>query len=265
MRCPTPRNGHPCHGRRCPECGRLWAGDWRISLHANWESYDGQVQLVTVTAPGADVLPWDTAQCDHPANVNCSGRLGCTIEAGALEAWNGEAQANWTRMHRTIAQKVRRKHPRQLHVLGYVWQLQKRGALHIHVVLGLKTPVNRHAARLYQLELAAASHRYGFGNVDRKMSSAHGHRVAAYLSSYLIVGKGGKASVQEAVSSPQAPPRIVYMARFLTQATGLTMRQLRRRRFLWRLWQQRQLALVDEHLVDVFTGEVVAPSSVLRL
>ena len=153
----------------------------------------------------------------------------------------------------------------KLEMLGYVWQLQRRGALHIHVVLGVRTWANKHAARAYQLRLAEIAGHYGFGFVDRKWSSARGQRVAAYLSSYLVTGQGHEAAVQAVVNSEHAPPRPVYVARALTRVTGLTMRQLRRRRHLWRRWQEKSLVTCDSHLVDVFTGEVVAPASVLRL
>jgi hypothetical protein len=264
MSCPTPRNGHPCKSRRCPHCSVLWAGDWRISLFANFDAYSGPVQLVTITAPGQDALPWDRSRCTHPEGTPCGGKSGCAIDTEAAAAWNSEAPANWSRMHRAAAQRCRRRGMR-LDVLGYVWQLQQRGALHLHVVVGLKTWANRHAARQYQLRLAAIATDYGFGFVDTKWSSAHGERVAAYVSSYLIVGHGKEGAVQAVVEMLNAPPRIVYVARKLTNVTGLTMRQLRRRRYLWRLWQAKLLAQCDEHLVDVLTGEIVAPCRILRL
>src|SRR5205807_3987330 len=100
----------------------------------------------------------------------------------------------------------------KLDVLGYVWQLQDRGALHIHVVVGLRTFANRHAARLYQLRLAEISGEYGFGFVDRKMSSAPAQSAAAYLSGYLITGHGNESAVKEVVRLEHAPARIVYVS-----------------------------------------------------
>lgn len=264
MECPTPRNGRSCKSRRCPACSVLWAGDWRISLFANWDAYKAQVQLVTVTAPGSDVLPWDESACSHGLGVPCSGKRGCQLRADELGRWNAAAPANWSRMHRAVAQRCRRR-GMKLHVLGYVWQVQKRGALHIHVVLGLRTAANRHAARQYQLRLAAVSQEYGFGYVDRKWSSARGQRVAAYLSSYLITGHGRESAVQEVVKLDRAPARIVYVSRLLTDVTGYTMRTLRRRRYLWHLWQTKAAVLVDDWIVDVFTGECMARADVLKL
>jgi hypothetical protein len=235
-----------------------------VSLFANWEAYSGPVALVTITAPGADVLPWDESRCTHPAGVPCSGRNGCQLEADALEAWNAAAPANWTKLHRAVSQRCRRR-GQKLRLLGYVWQLQKRGALHLHLVVGLGTPAAMNAARQYQLALAERAGDYGFGYVDRKWSSARGQRVAAYLSSYLVTGRGRESAVQAVVQSEQAPARVAYMARFLTQATGLTMRQLRRRRFLWHQYQRRALCVDGGHLVNVETGEIVAPATVLKL
>jgi hypothetical protein len=77
-----------------------------------------------------------------------------------------------------------------------------------------------------------ASH-YGFGYTERKLSTRSGKRVAAYLSSYFVTGKKSKLSLQESVLAPDMPRSIIHVSKELTQLTGVTMRELRFRRFVW--------------------------------
>jgi hypothetical protein len=238
MRCPTPRNGHPCKSRRCPQCGLVWAGDVRRKLFANFGHYEGQVALISVTAPGQDVLPWD----------------GKFIARDVARRWNRTAPARWRELHRTASQNVRRRLPRgSLEILGRVWEYQKRGALHVHVVVGVERPINRHAAQLYTQQLKRLTEAHGFGYVDGKWSSYRGQNAAAYLSSYFIGGEGRKATVRETVTRPDVPPHVVYVASSLTTATGCTMRSLRRVRYLWVIARQVERG----ELVPDENGELV--------
>jgi hypothetical protein len=231
----------------------LWAGDWRIVCFRNWDSYDGEVQLITVTAPGVDLLPWDEAQCTHPAGENCSGKKGCQVQEDRLAFWNLRARGNWSKMHRNVGRWTRYRCKR-LELLGYVWQFQDRGALHVHLVVGVKTPANRHAAALYGQRLKEVSLEYGFGFVDTKFSSARGQRVAAYLTRYLIAGSGDSAKVQESVTHRHAPSRQVYVASRLTTRTHCTMRSLRRQRYMHVIRKQLE---AGDLVVDLDTGELL--------
>lgn len=150
-----------------------------------------------VTAPGQDELPWD----DSTASPPC-------LPAGPTP-W-GKAV-----------------------LLARVFEKQNRGVLHVHPVLGFKTPAERHAAHLYAAYLAQYTNKYGFGFSERRLSSASGKRVAAYLSSYFVIGKKRKATLQESVMAPDMPRSIIHVSTALTQATGVTMRELRFRRFVW--------------------------------
>src|SRR3954447_21351321 len=217
MSCPTPRNGRPCKSRRCPHCGALWAGDVRRKLFANFGHYDGQVAMITVTAPGADVLPWDPASCTHGPGVKCSGPRGCRVAPGPASIFNSQAPRHWRELHRKASQNVRRR-VKGLYVLGRVWEYQRRGVLHVHPVLAVETAANRHAARLYTEELQRLSAQHGFGFPDARWSSYRGQNAAAYLSSYFISGHGSKATVRETTTAKDAPPQIVYVSRLLTQA-----------------------------------------------
>jgi hypothetical protein len=131
-----------------------------------------------------------------------------------------------------VYQAVRRHGVRPV-LLARVFEKQRRGVLHVHPVLGFKTPAERHAAHLYALYLAELAGQYGFGFSERKLASRSPRRVAAYLSSYFVAGKKSKLSLQESVMAPDMPRSIIHVSTVLTQATGVTMRELRFRRFVW--------------------------------
>ncbi len=118
-------------------------------------------------------------------------------------------------------------------LLARVFEKQRRGVLHVHPVLGFKTPAERHAAHLYTRCLSEFASQYGFGFSERKLASRSPKRVAAYLSSYFVAGKKGKLTLQESVMASDMPRSIVHVSTALTQATGVTMRELRFRRFVW--------------------------------
>lgn len=202
----------------------LWAGDTRKRLLVNVEAYGGDVVLVSVTAPGRDVLPWD----------------GDRIECGARERWNRRAPDNWRKLHRAAAQRAKRKHG-TLTLLAWSWEYQRRGALHKHVILGVKTAAELAAAHEYVQALDELRHVHGFGYVDRGRKKKGGGRAlevvpairaARYVAKYLAKrGDDGALVISETVTSQDVPPLVVYVARAMTTQTGITMRYLRR----WRL------------------------------
>lgn len=212
--CPKPRpGGHRCKSRRCPSCGVLWAGDTRRRLLANISAYDGPVALVTVTAPGKARLP----------------------NREAMWRWNTTAPARWRELHRAAAQIARRKHGK-LTLLAWTWEYQRRGALHKHPVLGVKTARELAAAHTYVQALHDLAGVYGFGFVDR--GRAHGgkrslevipaERAGRYVAKYLSpLDAAGKPTMSETVTRPDVPPLVAYVSRTLTLQTGVTMRYLR--------------------------------------
>ena len=76
-------------------------------------------------------------------------------------------------------------------------------------------------------------------------------QVAAYLSAYFVTGKKGKESLQESVMAQDMPRSIIHVSTDLTQRSGVRMRELRFRRFVWfiataartSLAEARQIAL----------------------
>ena len=229
-----------CRRRTCPGYSGLWAGDQRRKIFANLRAYTegtGEVVLGAVTAPGAGQLPWAAHHCRGLGEHEHSGLLGCRVEAGAADAYNRAAPERWRRLHRRAYQATRRLGHRPW-LLARVWEMQRRGVLHAHPVLGYGTPEARWAARVYMQQLAALAPSYGFGFVERRVRPMASRAAAAYLSAYFVQGSGGKATIEETVRSHSMPRSIVHVSARLTQETGVTMRSLRLTRYAWRCWDR---------------------------
>ena len=238
-----------CRRRVCPGYAPLWAGDQRRKLFENLAAYEGgEVVVLAVTAPGADQLPWDEAHCRELGPHVHSGPRGCRVDRLAAQRWNATASKRWTRLNRRVQQAVCR-HGVPPRLLVRIFELQHRGVLHVHPVLGFKTPAERYAAHLYAKYLFGLAPSYGFGFTERKLQSRSPRRVAAYLSSYFVAGKRGKLSLQESVMSPDMPHSIVWVSPALTQQTGVTMRELRFRRFVWFLANRLACPVAEARLI----------------
>jgi hypothetical protein len=213
-----------------------------------------QVRLLTVTAPGVEAgILWDEDHCAHLGPHRHSGPLGCRVAAAPAAVWNGAAPRWWRSLHNEASQATLRRVGRRPRLLARPWELQKRGMLHVHPVVGSSTVAERQAADVYQQELAARAARHGFGYVDRKIEVRHPRAAAAYLSSYFVAGKKGKLTLREAVTSGAMPPSIVYVAPELSQRSGITMRSLRLRRYAWQLWR---LEIEPRDLQEVTAGDI---------
>lgn len=222
-----------CRRRRCPGYSRLWAGDQRRKLVENLAAYEGEsVVLLAVTAPGADQLPWDEDHCRPLGNHRHSGSLDCRVHPLAAREWNQSASDRWRRLHRRAYQAVRRHGVRST-LLVRAFERQRRGVLHVHPVLGFATPAERHAAHLYAGYLQQFAAHYGFGFTERRLRKLSAKAAAAYLSTYFVTGRKGKESLQESVLAPDMPRSIIHVSTDLTQRSGVTMRELRFRRFVW--------------------------------
>jgi hypothetical protein len=133
-RCPTPHpfTGARCKRRRCPCCGPGWVRSWEAITRINIGALGGSVVLITITAPGADRLPW-SCERDHPH----SGARGCRVKADYADAWAEYAPGNWKRLRDAARKAVKDAGlPAAALVLERVWEPQKRGVPHLHVVAG---------------------------------------------------------------------------------------------------------------------------------
>lgn len=230
-----------CKARRCPGYAPLWAGDQRRKLFDNLAAFEDVVRvkdahavMLSVTAPGADVLPWDRDRCRRLGEHRCSGDLGCTVRRNAAKEWNRTASARWSALHRRASVATGRLYgPGALWMLCRVFERQARGVLHVHPVFAYATPRQRAAVRFYRDCIERWAPEYGFGFVGRKVRPQPARGAAAYLSAYFCAGKKEKMTLRESVMSPDMPRSIVHVSTALTQTTGVTMRELRFRRFVW--------------------------------
>lgn len=222
----------PCGRRQCAYCGRLWLGDCRVKTVAAAERVEGELVLVTVTAPGADVLPW------YPGTRSC--------EARAVRHWNLSAPGRWTQLHHDAAQYARRNSRSDVvswRLAFKVWELQRRGALHLHLACPWGTPAERKATKRYvkHLQDHAREHSFGFVHLSvcrdegtpTRVARARGssaRNVARYVCHYVGGTGAGKEGFAEVARKAAVPGAILYVDSRLTQASGVTIRSLRARR-----------------------------------
>jgi len=248
------------HVRRdCPGYSKLWAGDVRMKLFAALRQEDGEnVRMVTVTAPGVECgLLWDLEHCSRLGKHRHSGRLGCRVDPDVAAAWNKRAPGNWSALHRESRIVAGEKTGSTPRVLARTFEFQSRGLLHVHVVLAYTSVADRRGCDAYVDHLARRASVWKFGFVDRKRAVKGVRQAAAYLSSYFVDGKHAKMSLTESVRNPDMPRSIVYVRPELSQKSGITMRSLRLRRYLFHkigtsgldLCRTLQISLEDAYLV----------------
>lgn len=193
--------------------------------------------MFSVTAPGADLYPFDPRFCSHSPSQRCSGALGCRVAPELARAFNSRAGQWWSQLHRVAKLRADRETGFKGKLAARVWEKQKRGLAHLHGVVSVESPSHVRWAEAYVTALRELAPRYGFGFVDgwhrvgRKFWP--GVQAAAYLSSYFAGGRGRKMAITENVLAGDLPRLVVFVGRDLTQATGCTMRSLRNARRLW--------------------------------
>ncbi len=248
-----------CRRRTCPGYGALWAGDVRRKLFENLQAYADdapmgwkpKVLLGAVTAPGVDQLPWDEEHCAALGAHNHSGLLGCRVLRPQAAAFNASASARWRDLHRRAYRLTIRDGFDPPFLVARVFEMQHRGVLHVHPVLGYTTAWDQEGARRYMDWVATFADHYGFGFVERKERVKTARQAAAYLSSYFVKGRRGKLSLEESVRSREMPRSIVHVSHRLTQTPGCTMRGLRMVRLLhtrgWKMAQGDTFHIVDRY------------------
>jgi hypothetical protein len=193
--------------------------------------------MFSVTAPGADVYPFDPRFCSHSPSQRCSGRLGCRVAPELARAFNQRAGGWWGQLHRAAKVRADRETGFKGKLAARVWEKQKRGLAHLHGVISVESTTQVRWAEAYINALRELAPRYGFGFVDgwHKVGRKFwpGEQAAAYLSSYFAGGRGRKMAITENVLAGDLPRLVVFVSRDLTERTGCTMRALRNARSLW--------------------------------
>lgn len=264
--------GGRCKRRDCPAYAPIYLRDQAVTLRENLAAWDGNTCLVTLTAPGADVLPWDPGKCP-PGGHRCSGKLGCRVYRHTAAVWNSTVTKRLGDLLKAARERARRRHGEdRVIVLAYVCEAQQRGVFHPHVVLGYRTAADRAALDTFRDSVRRLRGRYGFGTGHRSFDGGKpdrycGSDAGRYITKYLRPD-GAKTSfvpLLEAVGqvTPRNPEtgrhlhllRPVYVAPRLTRLTGITMGFLRfcRRVFmLLKVEQTRAELLVMYRVVRLF-------------
>jgi hypothetical protein len=222
----------------------------------NLEAYGGKVVLVSITAPGADRLPWDETLCGHKGKPGRphrhAGKRGCRVQQRAAREWTETCTLRWQWLRNAAQMRAKRETGEPANLLERVWELQTRGVPHLHVVLGYSTLPEIRAAKAFVAALAELAGRNDFGFVDRKLRPIAGKEAARYLASYLTGRSKHKPALRELVADPiwtymsaswvvrkkkTLSLPLVWLTPRLTKRTFVTMRTLRRARHLWAAMQ----------------------------
>lgn len=144
---------------RCEPCAEVHRLDVAAIGRSGWaRGARGSTGVwLTLTAPGADRLPFDPSQCSHGPGVACSGSIGCRCEPMALARWHHGLGLRWSH----FMTEVRRLLPGLDVQFFKTWEEQLRGALHAHAMLRLMGVVTE---RRFRAAVRLAAHRYGFGS-----------------------------------------------------------------------------------------------------
>jgi hypothetical protein len=222
----------------------------------------GPLRLVVVTAPGADVLPWDESRCTAEGPHVHSGPSGCRVLAGPRDRWEEALSDNWRRLREAALQRcARRGYPSAL--VAWVDEDQGREVFHRNLLLE-----DTSAGRAFHAAVVALAPRYGFGFVDRKHRSFDALHAVNYLCGYLLSGASGKRArgtdLTAAARRAKRYRRVWVVTPRLTKRTGCTRRSLRLGRQVWAARQgfcpfpSHGLAVLDWEVIDCATGEMLS-------
>ncbi len=184
-------------------------------------------RMVTLTAPGVEVLPWDEEHCAWRGPHKHSGPDGCRVQVAALNVWSSDRAAEY---HRLQAAARKQAGVREPVVLARAAEPQQRGPVHWHLVVAA-TPAGERFTRAL-LELAP---RYGFGTVrdqgyTSKGAYAHAHYLAKYLSKE---GADQESARGWDVAYSLLPRKPVWVSPILTRRSGTTMEVAKLLRSVW--------------------------------
>lgn len=171
IRCKSSRSS------KCPTCAERKRRDIATVGRSGWiDNPRDRGYFVTLTAPGAKVLPWDTSKCGHGPG-ECSGSLGCVVDEYALAAWHDSLPQRWswfmTDLRRELGIDVE---------FFKTYEPQQREALHIHSMM---RPEGVVTDRRFRAALRLCAARWGFGSqLDVQMVDLSDDRDVARKAGY---------------------------------------------------------------------------------
>lgn len=249
--------GRSCKKRSCPVCGARWARRWsRVFLH-NLTHHGREVAMITITAPGQELLPWDTSRCAIKRPHRCYGPRGCRVDTDTAVSWSKTAPERWTHLRQAARIATRRKTGSAPMLLGRVWEPQKRGVPHLHVLVSCGDEDELEVADVFRAELARLAPEYGFGFVDRELHPGGPRQAAGYVAEYLTgrqrAARARKTTIRENISNPRMPRSLLWITPKLTRVTRVTMRTLR-----YVGWYQGALRGTCQMFPRLFGEQIVA-------
>lgn len=258
--CPNATLWRPsCKRRGCAFCGIFWARNWRSVLEQNFGAAGVPVVTIAITAPGAERLPWDDHYCYETRGKRRphrhEGPKGCRVMERQAREWSDVCVWNWQKLRQAARLATKRELARKYGgdgfvpwIIARVWEPQKRGVPHLHLVMPFGSDVEQDAAWTFLAHLRRLAPSYNFGAVQHRRAGAAGAKrgdrgpdlqpiaaadAARYLSSYLTGRNSSrKASIRENIADPKMPRGLIWLTPKLTRVTKVTMRTLRRARHL---------------------------------
>lgn len=229
----------------CVVCGPKLLGDRRRVFSVNLSMLDDPVLLVTVTAPGDDVLPRGS-----------DGRC----EWGALHDWSRTIPKRWKALRDQATRAITNKGGK-VPIYAYRWDLQKRGAPHIHLIVRSSTTARQFAERL-----GFYAERHGFGFVDTRLKDVPAWRAGTYLTRYLVKENERWTTEERRKLLPRkefwVSPRLIE-ASFMSMRTCRKIRELHVSRTVEgksfpRFKSEREMVAVSRHYRRVPVGDLGA-------
>jgi hypothetical protein len=151
----------------------------------------------------------------HEARRAC----GCGLGAGGLEVWNAGAAACWNRLRTSLGRSGGLEFVR-------VVEVQKRGALHLHVVVRSDRPLD-------VLDVQGWALAAGFG-CSISLDQMAPDRVSRYMAKYAVKGYTERAAVpwrDVVLDKDTGEMRVRQMAAYRTVSQsagwGMTVRQIK--------------------------------------
>jgi hypothetical protein len=229
--------------KRCESCAEQKRHDVAAVGRSGWvDRPTDRAYMITLTAPGADVLPWDQSRCHHSRGVRCSGELGCVVEEHALAVWHDDLGRRLSRVFEDVRRALcpgetgRRVADRSVR-FEYMrtYEPQRRGAMHVHMMGRVEGAAS---ARRVVAAFKAAAADHGFGEqlrVDQVDLSDSGNaaRAAGYCAKYNTKSADALPDVQR-LNRETGEIRTGGMRSWsASRAWGDTMKETRLRRCRW--------------------------------
>lgn len=266
-----------CKRRTCPSYAPKYLRDLAEVIKAGMAEWRHETTIATLTAPGADVLPWDPRLCKLQGPHKHSGPNGCEVEAWAAAKWNRSVTRRLSAICNHAAVRVRRSGLVVPTMLVRALEL-KRGVFHAHLILGFKwSEVDGLRAYGEALDQLRGDYEFGtskHGGFDMgEPGRFNGEHAGLYASKYTRPN-GAKGSfipalrmIEQATDRnpetrrPTEQLRPVYVNPKLTARSGVTMRFLRWARYAYMAWGRVEIPraelLLAFEFVKTFRAELL--------